>query len=176
MGREIRRVKAGWEHPQKTEYNPYNRKQETFYQPMYDRDYETAAAEWKKEFYEWENGERARLTAEYGEDYGEYWDYSGNPPDKEYYRPKWAPEEMTHFAVYETVSEGTPVTPAFATKEELVDYLVNNGDFWDQRRGDGGWLRENAERFVETGFAMSMVVIQTEAGAEIKAPRDGQFN
>jgi hypothetical protein len=79
----------------------------------------------------------------------------------------------TWFQVYETVSEGTPVTPPFATKEELVDYLVANGDFWDQHRGDGGWSRENAEAFVGAGFAMSLVV--NTATGTIKAPRDGQF-
>lgn len=71
--------------------------------------------------------------------------------------------------VWENVSEGSPVTPAFATAEELIDYLVKYGDAWDQHRGDGGWNRENAECFVKRGFAMSILV----SGGEVLAPRDG---
>ena len=59
----------------------------------------------------------------------------------------------------------------FATKAELVEYLVKNGDFWDQRRGHGGWERKNAEQFVEREFAISMMV-NTGTG-EIKMARDG---
>ena len=170
MGREVRRVVPNWEHPQVTKYNPFKMKQETSYQPLYDCSYREAAAEWRKEFTEWEGGERQKYLAENGEDY-EYWDYNGMPPVKEYYRPDWKSEEMTWFQVYETVSEGTPVTPPFATQEELIDYLVANGDFWDQRRGDGGWARPNAEAFVGTGRAPSMVV--NTATGEIKTARDG---
>jgi hypothetical protein len=108
-------------------------REEESYQPLYDRPYRQAAEEWRKGFAEWEAGERQQYFQESGQDY-EYWDYNGMPPDKEYYRPDWKPEDMTWIQVYETVSEGTPVTPPFATREELVDYLVNNGDFWDQSR------------------------------------------
>jgi hypothetical protein len=70
--------------------------------------------------------------------------------------------------VYETVSEGTPVTPPFATKEELIEYLVEHGDFWDQRNRhdyrcyvDPGcyppWSRKAATTFVmEDGWCPSM--------------------
>lgn len=170
MGREIRRVIPNWKHPMRERFNLLKVKNETSYQPLYNRSYREASEEWRKEFYEWENGERAMYLAKNGEDY-EYWDYSGMPPDKEYYRPDWKPEEMTWFQVYETVSEGTPVTPPFATRDELVYYLVNNGDFWDQQRGDGGWSRESAESFVGTGWAPSMIV--NTATGEIKTARDG---
>lgn len=170
MGREIRRVIPNWEHPKKEYPNHQTMRMEEGYQPLYDRCYREAADEWRREFAEWEGGERAAHFEESGTDY-EFWDWNGMPPDKNYYRPEWKPEEMTWFQVYETVSEGTPVTPAFATQEELADYLVANGDFWDQRRGDGGWNRENAMEFVRQGFAFSLSV-NTVTG-EIKAPRDG---
>ena len=57
-------------------------------------------------------------------------------------------KEATWFQAWETVTEGTPVTPPFATTDELVDYLVTRGDFWDQERGDGPWDRKSAEEFV----------------------------
>lgn len=72
--------------------------------------------------------------------------------------------------VWETVSEGSPVTPAFPTAEALIDYLVERGDAWDQSRGDGGWSREAAEKFVGRGSAMSLVV----TGGVAYSPRDGQ--
>ena len=93
-------------------------------------------------------------------------EWGGDAPTYEYYRPNWKPEDMTWYQVYETVSEGTPVTPPFKTKEELIDYLVVDGDFWDQeRRREGNttincspWPREQAEEFVHsTGWAPSFV-------------------
>lgn len=35
-------------------------------------------------------------------------------------------DEATHLALYETCSEGTPVSPAFASREELARYLADN--------------------------------------------------
>jgi len=81
---------------------------------------------------------------------------------------------MTWFQAYETVSEGTPVTPPFATQEELIDYLATRGDFWDQHRGEGPWPRENARKFVlGSGWAPSMIVTTGPAGVDIKTARDG---
>jgi hypothetical protein len=90
-----------------------------------------------------------------------YAQWAGNPPDVEYFRPDWKPEEMTWWQVYETVTEGTPVTPPFATQEELIEYLVTHGDSRDQQRGAPAWTRKQAEKFVlGTGFAPSLVISQ----------------
>lgn len=83
----------------------------------------------------------------------------------------WIPTEIPEgswWQVWETVSEGSPVTPAFATAQELIDYLVEYGDAWDQKRGDGGWNRTSAENFVGSGWSPSMVL---EAG-EIKTAKN----
>lgn len=72
--------------------------------------------------------------------------------------------------VWETVSEGSPITPVLDTAERLVDYLVENGDLWDQKRGDGGWERDAAESFVQAAWAPSMVGV----AGKFLAPRDGQ--
>ena len=50
-----------------------------------------------------------------------------------------------------------PVTPPFATIDELVDYLATRGDFWDQERGDGPWDRKSAE-VVKAGWAPTLIV------------------
>ncbi len=173
MGRELRRVPPNWEHPKRDEYNPATQRYEPDYKPLYDRSCEEAWTEWQQAYLEWLTGEHARIAAEYGEDkypldqpYWSFCRWHGMPPDPEYYRPKWNDGEATWWQVYETVSEGTPVTPPFETREELVEYLIANGDFWDQkRRAEGSsmpgapWTRKQAEAFVfGDGWAPSLVV------------------
>jgi len=152
MGRELRRVPPNWEHPER---NHYGKKS---FQPMFDRHFEDAAKEWKDEFSKWEAGERPDWFNRTESDENlEFWEWESNPPDRDYYRP-WKDEEATWYQVWETVSEGTPVSPPFETKSELIDYLWHNGDFWDQRRGTGPWSRKSAEEFVNgPGFAVSFV-------------------
>ena len=174
MGREIRRVTPDWEHP-KRECRHLPPCQDC-YQPLYDRDFDAAAGEWLEGLRKWEadeDGERTRAMREHGAQCRYFWEWGGSPPDRAHYRPSWTDAVRTHYQVYETVSEGTPVTPHFATKRRLVDYLVEHGDFWDQHRGHGGWLRANAERFVENQWAPSLIVLASAAGADIRGPRDG---
>lgn len=68
MGKEIRRVPVGWEHPLNEDGN---------YQPMYDEDYETKAQEWIKGLVEWEAGTHPDKP---GHDY-RYWERAGDPPN-----------------------------------------------------------------------------------------------
>lgn len=165
MGREIRRVPANWQHPTKKETDWRTGQEEERFQPMRNRAYLDELNEWIAEHNLWEKGEHPDQKE--GEDRPRYYaEWSGNPPDVEYYRPAWKPEEMTWWQVYETVSEGTPVTPPFATQDELIEYLVANGDFWDQKRRAEGkssmpcepWSRVSAERFVkDVGWAPSLI-------------------
>ena len=57
--------------------------------------------------------------------------------------------------VWETVSEGSPITPVFATGDELIEHLVAKGD-----RNDGStYSREGAMAFVKgAGWAPSGVM------------------
>lgn len=177
MGREIRRVPADWDHPRKQcEHSPWKggceealQNNGRCYQPLFDRSFRQAAEEWKRDFAAWERGERPDYCSEESKSM-EAWEYNGGPPDRNWYRPDWPEESMTHYQVYETVSEGTPVTPHFATQEELVDYLVKYGDRWDQIRGDGGWSQDNAVSFVYgTQWAPSLII----ADGKMFSPRDG---
>ncbi len=70
------------------------------------------------------------------------------------FRPNWPVEEMTHYQWYEDVSEGTPMSPPFATEAELVDYIVEHGD-----PVYGDITREQAERFVQEKWAPSFIGI-----------------
>jgi hypothetical protein len=162
MGREIRRVPVNWEHPKRQVPDWQTQRMVDSYHPLYDQDAETAWVEWMKEFEEWKAGEMAKTieeNPEHGykldEPYRSFCDYNGGPPDPKYYRPKWPEGVELGFAVYETVSEGTPVTPAFATKAELIDYLATKGTYWD--KGEP-WPREAAERFVAREWAPSLMI------------------
>ena len=173
MGREIRRVLPNWEHPQKDRYDPTSGHTDKCYQPLYDRTCEDAWREWQNEFTIWQNGEHDRVRGEYGEadypkdqPYTAFCQWHGMPPNPEYYRPQWKEDEATWWQVYESVSEGTPASPPFETQDELIDYLVENGDFWDQSRRKEGrstmpcepWSRKQAEAFVRgPGWAPSLV-------------------
>lgn len=150
MGREVRRVPPNWNHPKCDRYG------DDRLQPMYDERYEDASLEWRSSYARWEAGEKM----EHREDDGsllDFWEYRGNPPDRKYYRP-WRDDEATWFQLWETVSEGTPVSPPFATAEELAAHLAEHGDDWDQHRGHGGWGKVRADAFVKAGWAPSMMI------------------
>lgn len=186
MGREIRRVPPHWQHPKVKQYNPRTHQAEDDYRPIFNHDAQTAWEEWMDAYQDWLVRGFAQYQAEHPGDvnpeepYRAFCAWYGMPPDPSSYRPRWEESEATWWQVYETVSEGTPVTPPFASKEELVEYLVANGDFWDQKRrleGSTGmncepWTREQAQRFVERGFAFSLSVTHGPQGTVIKEPKE----
>lgn len=137
MGREVRRVPPNWEHP---------RNEDGRYIPLYDQTYESARREWL-------DGYAAHEPAEH--DGLDYWEYDGMPPVRADYRP-YPDEEATWYQVYETVSEGTPVSPPFATQEELIAHLAEHGDKTDHGKG---WTLSRAKAFVESGWAPSGMIV-----------------
>lgn len=149
MGRQLRRVPPNWEHP---------RNESGHYKPLYDRTYAEAARAYYDNVVAWENGTHEDLVdhPDRKESNPYYWDWDGDPPDREYYRPAWAAEEATHYQVYENVSEGTPKSPVFASKEEVVAWLITEG-----------YSQHAAERFVEVGYAFSFMAFSGPAGAVI---------
>lgn len=185
MGRELRRVPENWDHPKRSVPNHRLGVMEEQYQPMRDQTAQEAFDEWLSEYQKWLGGEHDKIIAEYGADdypktepYRAFCEWHGSPPTPEYYRPAWKPEELTWWQVWETVSEGTPVTPPFATQAELIEYLVANGDFWDQsRRAEGEsvmpcepWTRQQAESFVlGSGWAPSMVAMDGKLMSGVEA-------
>lgn len=166
MGRELRMVPPNWDHPVVIRRNG-----QYGYQPMHRGSFEEAAADWKKDFAKWESGERADYVDEESSNL-EFWEWGGGPPQRACYCP-WKPEDATWLQVWETVSEGTPVTPPFATREELIEYLVKNGDFWDQKRRSDPWSRDAAESFVNgPGWAPSLVVSNGVVQSGVEALAD----
>lgn len=170
MGREIRRVPLDWKHPKhmvqrfvKFEYQMVEE-----FVPLKQSDwYEETNARWEEQHAKWLDGTHPDKD-EYH--YMTYEEYAGPRPDPEEYMPTWSEEECKGWCVYDTVSEGMPVTPVFENPEDLIDYLVENGDFWDQeRRKEGGrglincdpWPREVATRFVmSNGWAPTLAATE----------------
>ncbi len=155
MGREIRRVPPNYE-------PPMCQSGQEIHQPKYNETWKQAVNEWKEGYRKWEEG-----IHEDKENY-EFWEYS-SPPNRFYYLD-YETEDATWYQVYETVSEGTPVTPSFETKQELIDYLVLHGDYWDQRRrkeyGNTSymncdpWTKEQAESFVNNETRLPSLMIK----------------
>ena len=150
MGREVRRVPATWEHP---------KKENGRYLPLYDRDYLSERKEWEEGLAQWIAG-----LAKYGDDGKrpdgyrlDIWGYivwSGSCPAPGDYMPQWPESECTHLMMYETTSEGTPISPAFETPEELARWLADNNAsaFGGMTAGYEHWLR-----VAKGGYACSMV-------------------
>lgn len=40
--------------------------------------------------------------------------------------PKWKESERSHYQMYETTSEGTPISPVMETPEQLAKWLADN--------------------------------------------------
>ncbi len=162
MGREIRRVPADWEHPKMQTINYRTGTMDESYQPLFDQPFEERAREWMDAAIAWDRGDDPDCK-KYKSKHPFYWTWAGDPPNPKYYRPKWT-TYPTHYQVYETVSEGTPVTPHFGTKAELVDYLVKYGDEWDQKRtkegrqSTAGWPRKNAESWYWSSFDLAFLL------------------
>lgn len=69
--------------------------------------------------------------------------------------PQWNEEEKTHFQMYETCSEGTPISPVMATEEELARWLADN------RASACGKMTATYEQWlamIKAGSAPSMVL------------------
>lgn len=148
MGREIRRVPEGWEHPEGRH--------------LYDGSYSEAARRWIEEFDLWRgrmhpsqirmrgiyerDGELDRYEDLY--DHDRFWEYQ-LPPDEYMMRPDWEAEGIVadHYQVYETVTEGSPVSPVFASLDGVRDWLVEQGYSADAARG-----------FIGAGSAPSFMV------------------
>ena len=132
MGREVRRVPANWEHPK----NEHGR-----YKPLYDGSYEQRAADWREEEAKWKRGEFPDYASEDSRKMS-YSEWGGRHPDESDYMPDWPEAERTHYQMYETTSEGTPISPVMETPEALARWLVDNNAsaFGGQTASYEGWL------------------------------------
>ena len=97
MSREVRRVPASWEHP---------KNEQSHYVPHYEH------FPYNQE--EIEEGLR------------DGW-LDNNPPNYGCdVMPQWPESERTHYQMYESVTEGTPISPVMESPEALARWLADN--------------------------------------------------
>lgn len=144
MGREVRRVHKNWEHP-KTEDGGYA--------PLFEG-YDECVLRWDKDKAEWDTGRFPGYASEGDKEAG-FEEWAGERPGKNEYMPQWPEGAATHYMMYETTTEGTPLSPAFETPEELAKWLSNTcaSAFGSQTASYAGWLR-----VAQGGFACSAIL------------------
>lgn len=86
--------------------------------------------------------------------------------------PDWPAEQRTHLMMYETTSEGTPISPAFETPEELARWLADNNA---SAFGSHGASYESWLAVAREGWAPSAVMDARglRSGVEFIGERDG---
>ena len=136
MGREVRKVPKNWKHPRN------DRKQ---YIPLLDgfkerlEEWEKGNAMWDKGFVDdFKGGWKPRNKS----DDMTFEEWHGKKPLKEDYMPNFPEDQKTYYQMYETCSEGTPISPPMATPEELAKWLDNNSAsaFGEQTATYDQWL------------------------------------
>ena len=132
MGREVRRVPKDWKHP----------REEDQFVPLFEGGYSDAVKEWT------ESLKKVGLQATLED--------LGNPPRRDEYMPEWSSEEADHIMMYEDTTEGTPISPAFKTPEELARWLADTGAsaFGDSTASYEDWLHT-----IKRGFAIATLEI-----------------
>lgn len=151
MGREIRRVPANWEHPRKA----YG--QEHDYEQLSD-DYIGYLKYWEEDVNQFikhmteviKTGKTVIYNKEYTDpqkvyDYLNDEEQALNPSNISGYMPSGS-----WYQLYQNVGEGSPLSPPFKTKDQLVKWLSNNKDYWGHT-----WTPEQAAAMVKSEYAPS---------------------
>lgn len=142
MGREVRKVPKDWQHP-----SDRNGK----CKPLHDG-YNADIEKFKS------------LIEKEGVEYAI--DYFGGGPQRENYMPDWPESERTHLMMYENTSEGTPISPAFETAQELARWLADNeaSSFGNMTATYEQWLS-----MIDDGYAPSMVIAGNKMMSGVEA-------
>lgn len=123
MGRSVRMVPADWEHPKDGNGN---------FIPLHSRSFDEAEREWNEGHAKWQEGLRDDWNGGWKAIEPEYQgmsftEWHGERPNPDHHMPSFTDDQRTHLMMYEDTSEGTPISPAFATPEELARWLADNG-------------------------------------------------
>ncbi len=120
MGREVRKVHRDWQHPQDGLGT---------YKPLYElsEPIEEKQRRWDEESALWQAGKH-RVQIEDHEFIGApFSDWDGNRPEADDHMPYWPEGEADHYQMYETVTEGTPISPVMDSPEALARWLTDSG-------------------------------------------------
>ena len=86
-----------------------------------------------------------------------YEEYSGARPEKSDYMPDWPESERTHLQMYETTTEGTPISPVLKTAKELARWLADNNA--SAFAGEGASYEDWLSMIQGGGYAPSAVSV-----------------
>lgn len=156
MGREVRRVPAGWVHPKYTEETARTSRHVGTCIPLHEgRDLASSQKEWDKSEALWREGLRPDRSQKQTNDPYQFSEYYGSRPTYDEHMPNWPEDQRTHYMMYENTTEGTPISPVFATPEELARWLADNNAsaFGHMTATYDQWLR-----VCQGGWAPSMVI------------------
>lgn len=97
---------------------------------------------------------------------GSVWDSPASKRRADRWREK-QPPKGPGYQIWETVSEGSPISPVFATPEELADWMTTPGNGWQT---DQGTTREQWLRFINgPGWAPTMVAVDGKLTTGVQA-------
>lgn len=153
MGRAIRMVPKDWKHPMREDGQ---------YIPLLDYSFATDDKEWDEGYAKWQQGfqrdfrdSEKWLPIDEEDKNLRYSDAESPRPNPDDYMPYWMDGEKTHMQMYETVSEGTPISPVMETPEELAHWLAESG------ASAGGYMTATYEQWLRVckgGYAPSLVI------------------
>lgn len=130
------------------------------HKPLLGHSYPKRLLEWEEGKRQWARGlrfnyaeEKWVLLDDVGVDTWEEWE--GDRPDPDDYMPDWPEAERTHYQMYETCSEGTPISPVTDSPEKLACWLADHGAsaFAGMTATYEQWLA-----MIDEGSSVSMVV------------------
>ena len=174
MGIELVRVPKGWKHPTEGDYS--RRSSSIAYQPPAGNKWRPLymGRSWDEAMRDWWRKRISRrvLRAVF------YWPsvlgfidppyyvaykYDDEAPTSYDYRPRWKAGWRTHYQLYETVSEGTPISPVCATIADLIDWCVAHPNVWV---GTENMTREGWQRFFARGGRAPTAMVTPTHGFE----------
>lgn len=148
MAYEIRKVPANWQHPKDEEGD---------YKALFDSiDFDRRTKRWDEENEMWAKGYRSGngpghyVPIEPEHQHMTYVQWTDVRPDPAWFMPQWPVAERTHYMLYEDVTEGTPLSPAFEKATDLLNWVIVNDpnyarkpdevrDFWQR------WVQQEAK-------------------------------
>lgn len=146
MGREVRRVHKDWKHPTDEHGN---------FVPLYGpEDGDALQREWDGEKKLWDLGAHEAIEEDPDRARMSYEEWHGPRPAWSDYMRNWHESLRTHLQMYETTTEGTPISPVMATPEDLARWLTDNraSAFAGLTASYEAWLR-----VCQGGYACSAV-------------------
>lgn len=135
-GREVYRVPLDYKHPtcreQAERFGASRGPSDDSLHPLYLRTYDEAIREWWDDREAWQRGERPEWLEERDGDPYTFEEYDGGPPDPALYLRHPLPPESEEcpygIQLWQTVSEGTPISPVFEDsavgRREMAEHMA----------------------------------------------------